>query len=151
MKILYSVFTFLILFWLPTQTNILDLETIRKNYSQAVTNKALCKAMINELSTINKKDEYLGYLGAFQAIWANHTINPINKLSTFNKGKKNIEKAIKNKPNSVELRFVRLSIQKNVPRILGYNENIAEDETFVRNYLSSIQSNILKKMCQDIL
>ncbi len=151
MKIFVAVFAFISLVWSPSQSHTLDLEMIRKNYSQAVTNKTLCKTMISELSAINKNDEYLGYLGAFQAIWANHTINPINKLRTFNKGKKNIETAIKNKPNNLELRFIRLSIQQNVPGILGYNENVSEDETFIRNGLPSIKSNILKQMCQDIL
>src|SRR5690606_35976199 len=87
-----------------------DLDTIRQTYHVAVSDKKLCKTMIETLKSANENSVYLAYLGSFQAIWANHTINPFSKLSTFNEGKRNIEKAIKNNPDNIDIRFVRLSI-----------------------------------------
>ena len=133
------------------KTKATDLETIRKNYELAVNDKEICKHMINELINSTESNIHLAYLGAFQTIWANHIINPISKLNTFNKGKKNIEFAIKNAPKNVEIRFVRLSIQKNSPNFLGYNDYINEDNNFIKKNKNTITSTTLKKMIQLIL
>ncbi|MBK9211588.1 MAG: hypothetical protein IPO14_01135 [Saprospiraceae bacterium] len=130
---------------------VVDLEYIRTNYDEAVSNETLCKSMIEELSKNTSNTTYLGYLGAFQTIWAKYTSNPISKLSTFSKGKKNIEKAIKSEPENVELRFIRLSIQKNCPSFLGYNSHIDADKLFIKNNLNKVSSAALKQMCLKII
>lgn len=109
-----------------------DLNEVRAEYNTLVTNKRLCERMIAELAeTKNISATHLAYLGALQTIWANHVFNPMGKLSTFNVGKKNIELAVKKEPRNVELRFIRLSVQKNAPSFLGYNSNIQEDTEFI--------------------
>lgn len=149
MKLLYSAVT-IVMFTFLSHTGKLDLEYIRTNYEIAVTDAELCKKMINELST-GQGDLYLGYLGAFQTIWANHTVSPISKLTTFNKGKRNIEKAIKNSPENVELRFVRYSIQKNCPSFLGYRKSLEEDKAFLLRHKAAIKSKKLRLMVDNIL
>ncbi|MNL63352.1 hypothetical protein D3C87_1874840 [compost metagenome] len=93
----------------------------------------------------------MAYLGAFQTIWAKHVINPISKLSTFKKGKKNIEDAVKSKPDNVEIRFVRLSVQVNCPSFLGYSGKINEDKKIVQMGIQNVKSVILKKMMEAII
>lgn len=46
-------------------------------------------------------------------------------------GAKLIELAITAEPNNIEIRMVRLSIQENVPAIVGYKKNIAQDKAFI--------------------
>lgn len=128
----------------------IDLEYVRKNYEKAPKNETLCEQLIKDLSS-SQHGVNLAYLGAFQTMWANHTINPYTKLETFNKGKKNIEKAVKSSPQNLEIRFIRLSIQKNSPSFLGYNKNIEEDKTFIKNNLNTIQSTTLKNLCVKII
>lgn len=129
-----------------------DWEYFREHYEKAVTDKALCKSLIEKLSNNTSKTALnQAYLGAFQAVWANHVGNPISKLKTFNKGKDNIEKAIKKSPNNVEIRFLRLSIQKNIPKILGYNQHITADTNFLIKHKNTIQSAKLKEMVERVL
>lgn len=129
-----------------------NLEALRANYANTKTDKALCKRLIVELSKVkNNSATHLAYLGALQAIWANHAINPIRKLSTFKEGKRAIEQAVKAEPNNVEIRFLRLSIQKNAPFFLSYNANIKQDEKFIEKNLDKIGSAILKKNIQTML
>lgn len=139
----------LILFILPIcmvfKAKGMELEKIRINYEKAVSDKGICQAMIKQLST-NTDALHIAYLGAFQAVWAKHTINPISKLSTFKKGKKNIELAVKSKPDDVEIRFVRLSVQLNCPSFLGYSSKINEDKKIVQSNIQSIKSVVLKRM-----
>lgn len=96
------------------------LDVVRANYNKVLSDKKLCKEMISELEkTKTNSATHLAYLGGLKAIWANHVFSPISKVNTFDEGKKNIEKAIKAEPDNVELRFIRLSIQKNAPGFLG--------------------------------
>ncbi|MFA4870163.1 MAG: hypothetical protein WC623_18340 [Pedobacter sp.] len=123
----------------------MELEKIRINYEKAVSDKEICQAMIKQLST-NTDALHIAYLGAFQAVWAKHTINPISKLSTFKKGKKNIELAVKSRPDDAEIRFVRLSVQLNCPSFLGYSNKINEDKKIVQSNIHNIKSVVLKRM-----
>jgi hypothetical protein len=132
-------------------SNALSLEVVRNNYQIAVQDKDICLSMIQQLENNHESNVYLAYLGAFQTIWANHTFNPINKLNTFNKGKKNIDKAAKLSPNDVEIIFIRHSVQKNCPGFLGYNDNLKEDEKFLSKNRNSITSATLKNMIEKLL
>ncbi|HYF68450.1 MAG TPA: hypothetical protein VD884_09945 [Ohtaekwangia sp.] len=127
------------------------MDTIRQSYDVAVADKKLCKTMIEALKSSRDNNIHLAYLGGFQTIWANHTINPFSKLSTFNEGKRNIEKAVKNDPDNIEIRFVRLSVQKNAPSFLGYYDQIKEDEAFLESNKENINSSTLLKMVSEIL
>lgn len=129
----------------------IDLEFIRNNYDKAVKDEKVCKTLIDELSKISGSSIFQGYLGAFETIWANHAIMPTAKISTFNKGKKNIEAAINADPNNIELRYIRLSIQKNCPSFLGYNNNIEADRIFIKSNFQKITSASLKQMCLKII
>ena len=131
--------------------NAVNLEIIRKNYLVAVKDKNICSSMIHQLENNPESNVHLAYLGAFQTIWAKHILNPINKLSTFNKGKENIDKAAKLSPNNVEIVFIRHSIQKNCPGFLGYRDNLKEDEKFLLKNRNSITSATLKNMVDKIL
>lgn len=128
-----------------------DLEIVRKGYELAVVDESICQKMINELSKHVESNVHLAYLGAFQTIWASHIFNPISKLKTFKRGKENIEKAVNADPNNIEIRFIRLSIQKNCPGFLGYDDNIKEDQLFLTIHKNSIQSSTLMKMVNVLL
>lgn len=129
----------------------MDLESIRANYKKAVSDKKLCHTMIKGLSTGPESSIHLSYLGAFQMIWAKHIFNPISKLKTFNTGKKKIEDAVMADANNVEIRILRLSIQKNSPAFLGYNKNIEEDQKFIQANNKSITSTHLRNMLEGLI
>ncbi len=129
----------------------LDPEYVRKSYEPAVKNEQLCKSLITQQSKETGNAVFLGYLGAYQTIWANHTSSPIAKLNTFNKGKKNIEQALKMAPDNVELHFIRLSIQVNCPAFLQYSSHINEDKKFIKNNIDKISSTSLKAMCYKLI
>ena len=124
----------------------IDLDFLRKNYDKAVSDKELCSRMIGDLKEQKHDNVYLAYLGGLQTIWANHTMNPITKLTTFNEGKSNLEKAVEKAPDNIEIRFIRLSVQKNAPGFLGYNEDIETDKKFIANHKSNVTSASLLQL-----
>lgn len=136
---------------MPLSSSNTDLELIRNNFSKAPSNKAVCRTMIDELKLDTHNPVKQAYLGGFQTIWAKHTINPISKLSTFNRGKKSIEAAVGKAPNDVEIRFIRLSVQQNCPSFLGYNDQIENDKKFIQTHGANISSPSLRKMMTNII
>jgi len=140
----------ILLFLISFNINGVDIDFVRTNYTASIKDKQLCSRMISELKKKNDRPINLGYLGGLQTIWANHVFNPINKLKTFKEGKNNIEKAIKLDPENVELRFIRLSIQKNAPSFLGYNSNINSDKEFIKSNQKTISSAIVRNNINEL-
>jgi hypothetical protein len=54
-----------------------------------------------------------------------------NKLKEFNTGKKKLEDVLQKNKNVAELRFLRLIIQENAPKILGYHKDLEEDQQYI--------------------
>ncbi len=136
----------------PKSFDTTVLDVVRANYGNAVSDKKLCQQMMAELAqTKNNSATHLAYLGALQTIWARHVLSPVSKLNTFKEGKRNIEQAIQKEPENAELRFIRLSVQKNAPSFLGYKSNVKEDSEFVRKNRRKIASGILQKNIDTLL
>ncbi|MDA3613848.1 hypothetical protein [Polluticaenibacter yanchengensis] len=150
MRKIVTIFIALLSF-LSANAQDIDLEYVRSNYDKAIKDEKLCKSLIEALSKSTGSNTHLAYLGAFQTIWANHTFSPISKLSTFKKGKQNIEKAINSNQNNIETRFIRLSIQKNCPSFLGYRQNINEDKQFINEHKDKIASGTLLQLVNKVL
>ncbi len=141
----------IVLFLMFNDVFCLDLVNVRMNYEKAVRDEKICRSMLDELEHISNSVIHQAYLGAYQAIWANHVMNPFSKINTFNAGKKNIEQAIKVDPNNIELRYLRLSIQKNCPAFLAYNKDIEADTLFLKKHSDSVLDETLKQMCKKII
>ncbi len=148
-KFLQLVF---VLFLATTSVYATDFESIRKNYDQFVSDKELCQKTLKQLSE-SKNDSALhqAYLGVLETVWANHVISPFKKLKTFKSGKQNIDAAIGLEPENVEIRFIRLSVQKNAPSFLGYNSNIQEDADYIKKHLHLVTSVLLQKHIASVL
>ncbi len=129
-----------------------DIDEVRINYTKCIEDKGLCKSMIDKLENSKYKSAtHLAYLGGLRSIWANHASNPLSKLKTFKQGREDIEDAIKKEPQNPEIRFIRLSIQKNAPSFLGYKSNIKEDKEFIRNNRKLLASEAVLKNVNNLL
>lgn len=122
------------------------LQRVRSNYTLAANDGKVCSMMMNELAKTENDAVLLAYLGGFKAIWAKHVNNPINKLNTFKEGTSLIEKAVRDDRTNIEIRFVRLSVQKNCPFFLDYKKNIEEDTRFINANKNRIGSSRLRNM-----
>ncbi len=133
----------LILILLLHFTNIKEdseLIKIRNLYENAAI-KEEAQVKLNLLLLNIKPESYLlsGYKGANIMIGASYVFNPISKLNKFNKGRKLVEDAIKNEPNNLELRYLRFTLQTNLPRFLGYTNQINRDKIFMINQLGVLK------------
>ncbi len=91
-----------------------------------------------------KKPIYEAFYAVSNFFMAKHSVNPINKLSYFNKGKKLLDDAVKSEPNNLEIRLMRLISQEKTPKILGYKSSIASDKDFIlKNYKNSPDKDLI--------
>ncbi|MEJ5995981.1 hypothetical protein WG904_16255 [Pedobacter sp. Du54] len=125
---------------------------IRNLYEIAADDKQANKKLIALLMPVKNDDALLtGYKGAAIMMEANHVFNPITKLSRFNKGKQLIENAIRKDGSNVELRYIRLTIQTNIPGFLGYSNAIEADKKLLINKLEGIKDRDLKNRIENYL
>lgn len=109
-----------------------EIVTLRKQYEKAATSQKVAGELLRELEKVSENNPiYSGYAGAVNMIMAKFFINPISKLESFNKGKEMLERAIKDAPDDVELRFLRYTIQTNTPSFLGYSSELKTDKAFL--------------------
>ena len=58
---------------------------------------------------------------------------PIRKLDFFKRGRLLLETEIKNDPQNIEYRFLRLTIQENAPKFLKYDTKLISDKEIIIN------------------
>ncbi len=93
------------------------------------------KALKN-ISTAEKE----AFEGAMQMRRSATIAVPAKRLSLFRQGHKKLETAIAQSPENTEYRFLRLMVQENAPRSLGYNKNIHEDSRFIKDNYRSLSA-----------
>ena len=86
------------------------------------------------------------YFGVASMMQAEVYSNPFTKLSYFNKGKKILEEAIVKSPDDAELRFLRYTVQLEVPGILNYNKSIDEDKAVLDKYIQGNDDALTKRI-----
>lgn len=78
----------------------------------------------------------IGYVTSIRMKQAKYKFFPWDKLSVFNKEKSRLEELIRYNPKNIHLRYLRLVIQENTPKILNYNSNIKQDKSFIKEFLT---------------
>ncbi|MCW3160986.1 hypothetical protein [Chryseobacterium oryctis] len=126
MKLLLSFLTAFFIFFQS------DLDELRNSYAKANLSNANTQAFINIAEKQSGSDVIItGYKAAAQIMEAKITKG--NRKALVKTGATNLENIIKSNPNNIELRLIRLSVQENIPKIVGYNKNLKEDKTFILN------------------
>jgi hypothetical protein len=136
-----------LIFWSNSASGQNDLlMKIRKNVGEVFKTETVCLEMKGAFDStdISKNNLLLGYKGAVELGMARHHPNVIKKMGFFSNGKDYLEESIKNAPESIELRFLRLTIQTHLPAFLGYSSEKEIDKAFVLNNLSAAPSDEFK-------
>jgi hypothetical protein len=149
---------FLLIFSKTADSCTANISEIRELFYKAIYKESSAEEMLNKLEkTTPSSDPVLaGYKGIAFMLLAKYAFSPLNKYNYFIKGKFYIESAIQNDPKNIELRYLRLIVQNNVPSFLMYSGKLQEDKNAIvkgingiedlnfKNYMihSLLQSNI---------
>lgn len=136
MKLIFSLITAFVFFF---QSN---LESLRESYAKANASSANTESFIKLAEKASGSDAAIqGYKAAAQIMEAK--ITKSNRKALVKAGATSLEAVIKNNPNNAELRVIRMSVQENIPKIVGYRGSLKEDKTFLMNNYSK-QNAVLK-------
>jgi len=142
---------FLSVFCLNTQS--LNFDAVRTAYKEAAQDKTKVEAFHKSMSRVTKKDNpvLIAYKGASIALLAKQATSIKDKKEGFIDGVSLLEYAIEKSPNNIEVRFVRLSIQENSPKLLKYKGNLEEDKQFLLAQFKNIKFSHLKNHIKDYI
>ena len=86
----------------------------------------------------------IAYKGAIATLKAKYAKGVKHKKEYFKAGKELLESAVAGDPGNIEIRCLRLSVQENAPKIVGYKEHIEEDKKFILDHYQHTTSKEAK-------
>jgi hypothetical protein len=123
-----------------------DLNDIRTEFNAVVKNPDDSRNFYDYLKNFdNPPSTVKAYQAVSEALLAQVVWNPFNKLSQVMKYDKQMESVVSEDPDNVEIRFLRLAIEYNLPSFLGMSTHIEEDTQVIIQNISSISSMQLDK------
>lgn len=128
----------------------LSLPDIRKQYVQGAENEETAEKLLKALKAADTPVT-LAYKGAAQAVMAKYATLPSKKYSLAKKGLEMIDNAIAKDPENIEIRYLRFTIQENVPGFLGLSGDMDKDKAVIVKNVSKrkeyqIDDAFLKEM-----
>lgn len=118
-----------------------SLPIIRKAYIDCDSNKKLAYGFYDLIEQSDLNNEInKAYLAAAKMVKAKFAFNPITKLKLFLSARDELESLIEAKPDNIEMRYIRLSIQHSAPKFLSYRDNLKEDGQILNHYLVETSS-----------
>lgn len=110
------------------QANIPAPKVVRKQLLLALENHKLTDSLDKVFTASpNKSPLNMCYMGVIQALKAKHAWNPYYKVKYLNDAEKILQLAVNHEPDNMEIRFMRFSIEHNVPGFLGYTKHLTVD------------------------
>lgn len=136
MKDILSLKSIFIAFIFCVSTNFLLAQPAskidRSNYYKVIASENL-ESLNSEIDVVKKSDDKYkdAFEGALMMKRAGQLKGASNKLKEFKAGRQKLEDVLNKNKDVAELRFLRLMIQENAPRILGYHKELDEDHKYI--------------------
>lgn len=105
-----------------------DVKALRKQLIQALEKRSVNDSLYRVLSADKNRPPLItSYYGAVQALKAKYTWNPYYKIKYIKDAENTLQTAVNEEPHNMEIRFMRFSIEHNVPGFLGYDKHLDMD------------------------
>ena len=114
-----------------TEANPYAVHQLRRHYQQAAASKEAGEKFHKLMASYDKQDAVvLAYKAAAEAIRARDA-SMFNKLTYVQQAGKLFDQAVKLDDDNAEIRFLRLSVESNLPGFLGMSPHVEEDRQFL--------------------
>lgn len=131
-----------------------DLAWFRKNfYKQPTTEATLQMLMVADFDKGSPEEsEILAYKAVAKTMMAEYSFSPFRKISYFNSGKDELEEQIA-ASTTFEKVYLRLLVQLNIPKFLGYSDSIMDDINFLQQsiFLKELSNSERQWMLESLL
>lgn len=136
----------------------ISLSYVRSEFKKATDNEETAEQLLVYLKKSPERDALIeGYLAATEALMAKYAFLPTTKYSRCSTAMKGFKKAIDMDPANLEIRYLRIAVEINLPSILNMSNDIDTDKKKIFELLprsTDIQLNrdvarflIDKKLC----
>lgn len=143
MKALFILFIGFASVWQPTT------KILQEAFKHASESKVKAQTFYDEAQKLEEGSEQKQvFLGAALVTLAKFEKGLKHKMDLTKQGAEMLEAGIAKDPQNVAYRLVRLIIQENVPKIVGYRKDIETDKAFIKTHFSE-QSEDLKAWIRD--
>ena len=106
---------------------------LRRHYEQAAADKVAGEKFYNLLADYKDRDPLvLAYKGAAEAIRARDA-SMFNKLTYVQEAARTFDQAVSLDPKNPEVRFLRFSVESNLPAFLGLSKHLDDDKELLLN------------------
>jgi hypothetical protein len=132
-KQLQSVFLTLLLTLsaFVSDANPYSVTNLRRQYQQAAASKEAGEKFYKQMAAYGQRDAVvLAYKAAAEAIRARDA-SMFNKLTYVQNAAKQFDEAVRLDSDNPEIRFLRLSVESNLPSFLGLSQHVEEDRQFL--------------------
>ncbi|UYZ64837.1 hypothetical protein [Hymenobacter weizhouensis] len=111
------------------------LANLRRSYQEAAASKEAGEKFYQLMAAYQQQDAVvLAYKAAAEAIRARDA-SMFNKLAYIQNAGKQFDQAGQLDADNPEIRFLRLSVESNIPSFLGLSQHVEEDREFLVNSL----------------
>lgn len=124
-----------------------SLPEIRLAYGEARYSRETAEQFARQLEAADPQK--LPVLPAYQAaadILIARYMPLTERLSRIRPAISKLEALLDKDPDNPELRFIRLTIQEHLPKIVGYHRQIPEDRKYLEETVSKLQDKSLQEM-----
>jgi len=109
-----------------------EFNKLRNDYVAALKNHDLAEEVYEKFKMVeNPSAKILAYKGALEAIMTRTTWNFFKKLDYLRKSEQSFKESVSKAPNSIEVRFMRMAVQYDIPRYLGFSNDLNADKEFI--------------------
>jgi len=144
---------FLVLFLVSFYATAQDLQKIRTQYPQAEKSSEITANLENALANIGSESSPIlqAYKGAVLTLKAKFAEKRKDKKIFFKEGATLIENAVDNEGSNIEIRYIRMSVQENAPKILGYHKDLENDKDFILKNFDTSKSAVKQVITDFVL
>jgi len=142
MRLLVALFLFVSTFCFSQ-----ELKELRADYPKANLDETVTDALHKKLLAVSKTDDktLVAFRGAVTTLKAKFATGFKDKKNFFKEGAELLEFAVASEPKNIEIRCLRLGVQENAPRIVGYKKNIDEDKQFIVDHYKANTDKDVRK------
>ncbi|WP_051296137.1 hypothetical protein [Eisenibacter elegans] len=133
----------------------MSIDEIRAAYQVASKQPEYFRQLDQYLSPERTQQEplLLAYKGAIEGIRADQALFPLEKLALLQQAQSYFDKAVKAAPDEVEIRFLRFTIEHNIPTLLMLSVHLEQDLRFIIKNLgqSPLQEDLKRRISKFLL
>ena len=129
-----------------------SIELARKEFKKAVYSAKVNNEVYQVLVSDKKQDPLTqAYVAYFTALKARHVVNPYEKMRFVRSFDQAIKKAVALAPNNLEIRFLRFSVQEQLPTFLGYSKEIEVDKKMILQQIQLQREDVPANFKKDMI